>query len=64
MVTMKGLPITDYVAQILVTPKEDAGCTVEIRSRFIDLEWGIDAAQLVSGFYLTGLNELADLMAV
>lgn len=61
MVEIKGLPITDYVAQILVTPDGETGCTVEIRSRFVDLEVGVDAAQLVVDFYQIGLETLSGL---
>ncbi|MEM7212169.1 MAG: SRPBCC family protein [Pseudomonadota bacterium] len=60
MVEMRGLPISDYVAQIVVTPQAGQGCSVEIRSRFVDLEVGIDASDLVRDFYAIGLETLAD----
>ena len=62
MVEMTVLPITDYVAQILVTPVEGGGCETTIRSRFIDTGKGMDASMLVDGFYRTGLDALAKLM--
>ncbi|MEM9062486.1 MAG: SRPBCC family protein [Pseudomonadota bacterium] len=63
-VEIKGLPISDYVAQISVTPEDgDAACTVELRSRFVDLKApGVDAAGLVASFYEAGLVGLAALM--
>lgn len=61
-VEMVGLPIQEYVAQILVTPTGETGCTAEIRSRFVDLEVGVDAGQLVRDFYSVGLDRLAELM--
>ena len=63
MVEMTILPITDYVAQILVTPLEDGACEAQIRSRFVDTGTGPDAAELVDGFYRVGLDALAKLMA-
>ena len=63
MVEMVGLPITDYVAQILVTPNDAGGCSVEIRSRFVDLEVGVDTSELVLGFYTIGLETLAGRVA-
>ena len=62
-VDLTGLPIREYVAQILVTPVNDAECTTEIRSRFVDLEAGIDAAELVKDFYRVGLDRLSELMS-
>lgn len=61
-VEMVGLPIQEYVAQILVTPAGETDCTAEIRSRFVDLEVGIDAGQLVKDFYAVGLDRLAEVM--
>lgn len=63
MVEMTGLPIRDYVAQIVVTPVGEGACTVEIRSRFVDLQMGVDASDLVRQFYAIGLERLAELMA-
>ena len=60
-VEMDGLPIREYVAQILVTPSGEAECTVEIRSRFVDLDVGIDAGELVKDFYKEGLDRLSEL---
>lgn len=63
-VDMRGLPISDYVAQISVTPAGDADCEVELRSRFVDLGVpGVDASDLVATFYEAGLQGLSDLMA-
>lgn len=62
-VDLVGLPIQEYVAQILVTPVRETDCTAEIRSRFVDLERGLDASALVKEFYETGLDRLAELMA-
>ena len=62
-VDLTGLPIREYVAQILVTPTGDAACTTEIRSRFVDLEVGIDAGELVREFYQVGLERLSELMS-
>ncbi len=57
-----GLPIQESVAQILVTPEGESECTAEIRSRFVDLDLGIDASELVQDFYKTGLDRLAELI--
>ncbi|MEL6999352.1 MAG: SRPBCC family protein [Pseudomonadota bacterium] len=62
-VDINGLPISDYVAQISVTPAGDADCEVELRSRFVDLGVpGVDASDLVAMFYEAGLQGLSDLM--
>lgn len=67
-VEIKELPVSNYVAQILVTPGsnksgETATCEVCIRSRFIDTGTGPDAKALVEDFYQTGLTQLAALMS-
>lgn len=62
-VEMTVLPITDYVAQILVTPTEDGSCEARIRSRFVDTSPGHDAVGMVDQFYRIGLDALAELMA-
>ena len=62
-VDLVGLPIQEYVAQILVTPVRESECAAEIRSRFVDLEVGIDAGALVKDFYKTGLDRLSELMS-
>ena len=63
MVEMTVLPISDYVAQILVTPLEDGGCETQIRSRFVDTEKMPGAEAMVAEFYKIGLDALAALMA-
>ena len=62
MVEMTVLPISDYVAQILVTPLEDGGCEATIRSRFVDTETMPGAEAMVADFYKIGLDALAALM--
>ncbi len=62
MVEMTVLPITDYVAQILVTPTDDGGCEVQIRSRFVDTSADQSATLMVEDFYRVGLDKLAEIM--
>jgi hypothetical protein len=62
MVEMTVLPITDYVAQILVTPLEGGGCEAQIRSRFVDTKALPGAETMVAEFYKVGLDALAVLM--
>lgn len=62
-VEIEKLPVSDYVAQILVTPTDGESCDACIRSRFIDTGAGHDAKALVEGFYRTGLDQLAALMS-
>lgn len=62
-VEIQGLPISNYVAQITVTPKTAESAVVEIRSRFVDVAYpNFDASVLVGVFYDTGLGGLAELM--
>lgn len=61
-VEIVGLPVTDYVAQISVTPAE-VGAEVSIRCRFVDVAYpAFDATALVGQFHETGLDGLQALM--
>lgn len=62
-VEIQDLPVSDYIAQILVTPVDADSCEVCIRSRFIDTGTGPDAQELVTGFYQVGLGQLSALMS-
>lgn len=65
VVDVKNLPLSDYHAQITVTPLTETDCRVMIRSRFVRIETGVpgvDARDIVSDFYIAGLSKLAEIM--
>ncbi|MEM7507927.1 MAG: SRPBCC family protein [Pseudomonadota bacterium] len=65
VVEIQGLPITDYHAQMMVTPETEDRALATIRSRFVMYPTGdpaLDARDIVAGFYQSGLLKLADVV--
>ena len=65
IVEVENMPLTDYHAQITVTPLTDTYCRAMIRSRFVRVETGVaglDARDIVSDFYIAGLSKLSEIM--
>ncbi len=65
IVDVKNLPITDYHAQMTVTPLTKDSCQARIRSRFVSDQAsapGFNAQDFVSKFYKRGLSRLCEIM--